>query len=374
MALSGIWAWNLETPLTLAILFGIAAILGVCSWLARRHRPALVSLGVASCVFFVFGIVASINLNTNWWFQFGNVFGMTSADTSGDIDQAKKHADDQNIPTTGRRVSATIPATESGVTAREAVIWLPPAWYETPRPKLPVIMMYHGTPGGPGQVLDNGAQAALEKLQSENHGVAPIAINPDINGTGPGDSECVDGPAGKWETYLATDVVDYAKTELGVSTNPQQWATMGFSEGGYCSLMLAFKHQDTFKAAVSASGYDAPSDISLSAEAKAAYTVSNLITNGTDNAAMAIFGGIGTTGTEPPGYNKVIETACADQVEVVSMTYQGLGDVSGVWAPTFTAAVPWLAFRFGITTEPAQLPSDAKLCNMPAPKPGQGPS
>lgn len=200
--------------------------------------------------------------------------------------------------------------------------------------------------------------------------MAPIAVNPDINGDINADTECVDGAQGRWNTYLSEDVVEWTKTELASSSDPEMWSTMGLSEGGYCALMLAFGHTDTFNTAVPASGYNVPSAQAapiFAAGNETSGTQENTVTNIIDShdlAKMAIFGGIGTAGAEPPGFKDVVAAACRQEVETIYRVFDGLGDESQVWSPTFEASIAWLGTRLGISKEPVPPPPVAKTCNL----------
>src|SRR5207248_9513626 len=61
-----------------------------------------------------------------------------------------------------------------------------------------------------------------------------------------GDTECLNGPAGNAETYLAADVPAWAAAHPDVA--PASWAVAGLSEGGYCAAHLALAHPRLFSA------------------------------------------------------------------------------------------------------------------------------
>jgi S-formylglutathione hydrolase FrmB len=142
-------------------------------------------------------------------------------------------------------VRLDIPATTSGFRHRRAVLWLPPAAQGSPAPALPVVMMLAGTPGRPDDFLRAGnVDAIASRYAAAHHGVAPILVFPDHNGSFAGDTECVDGPRGRAETYLTVDVPRFVTTSFGAA--PSGWGIFGYSEGGTCALDLSLRHRDLF--------------------------------------------------------------------------------------------------------------------------------
>lgn len=163
------------------------------------------------------------------------------------------------------RVSATwqhgevavvdIPSTVSRFEHRQAVVWLPPAVHDVPRPRLPVIVMLAGTPGGPDNLIRAGMVDQIADAYAAGHqGRAPILVFPDHNGTFLGDTECVDGPLGRAETYLTVDVPNYITSHFATLAAPQHWAIAGYSEGGTCALTLSLRHPNLFATFVDISG------------------------------------------------------------------------------------------------------------------------
>lgn len=78
----------------------------------------------------------------------------------------------------------------------------------------------------------------------------------------PQDTECEDIPGGaQSDTYFTKDVPSAIQASFRVSSDPQAWAFMGNSTGGYCALKLAMRHPDVFPTAVALSAYyDAADD------------------------------------------------------------------------------------------------------------------
>ena len=106
-------------------------------------------------------------------------------------------------PSHGAVILADIPGRSSGFHPRRAQVYLPPAWFTSPRPHLPVIELLHGTPGGPADwTRAADADVTAERWAAKHDGVAPIIVMPDVNGAFWADTECVNGTAGNATPYL----------------------------------------------------------------------------------------------------------------------------------------------------------------------------
>jgi S-formylglutathione hydrolase FrmB len=154
-------------------------------------------------------------------------------------------------------VTVDLPARHSGFAHRDAVVYLPPVWFTSPRPTLPVIMMLTGTPS----LVSDWTRAAhadqiADDYAAHHHGWAPILVFPDPNGSNLGDTECVDSPQGHAETYLTQDVPADVVALFGSA--PPQWAVAGLSEGGMCAALLTTRHPEVFSAFADFSGEPGP--------------------------------------------------------------------------------------------------------------------
>jgi S-formylglutathione hydrolase FrmB len=170
---------------------------------------------------------------------------------------------------TGVVSTITIPGTVSGFSARTAYVWVPPAFFVTPRPPLPVVVMLAGVPGQPDNMIRAaGATAAADRYAAAHSGRAPILVFPDPNGSFTGDTECVDGPRGNAETYLTFDVPHYVESAISSAAGPRHWGIAGYSEGGTCAMDLALAHPDVYGTFVDISG-DAFPNLGTRGDAKA---------------------------------------------------------------------------------------------------------
>ena len=154
----------------------------------------------------------------------------------------------------------TIPATISHFHARTAEIYLPPAYFDVPRPRLPVIELLHGTPGSPADwTRGAAADVTADAYAAQHGGVAPILVMPDVNGGWRADSECVDGKRGNAQTYLTVDVRDAVIARFHTRSDARGWAIAGLSEGGYCALQIGLRHPDLYQTIGDFSGEEGPS-------------------------------------------------------------------------------------------------------------------
>ena len=133
-----------------------------------------------------------------------------------------------SMPSQGKVLTVDIPNTESNFTARKAMIYLPPAALSDRPPALPVMELLAGQPGSPSRLIDAGNIAATMNAYAAKHdGLAPIVLVPDQNGEATHNSLCADTTQGNAETYLTTDVVNWAKKMLPVAKSARMWAMGG---------------------------------------------------------------------------------------------------------------------------------------------------
>lgn len=175
-----------------------------------------------------------------------------------------------------------IPGTVSHFVARPSYVWVPPAFFEQPRPQLPVVVILAGTPGEPDNMIRAGhANAVAERYAAAHDGIAPILVFADGNGSFTADTECVDSNRGAAETYLTVDVPAFVTRVFSTATGPAHWAVEGFSEGGTCAAVLALGHPDVYGAFVDIAGDPYPN---VGAHGDRATTIRSLY--GGDEAAF----------------------------------------------------------------------------------------
>ena len=176
------------------------------------------------------------------------------------------------MPKTGTVGSVTIPATVSHFSARQAIVYLPPAALVRNPPRLPVLEMLSGQPGMPSNLITSGALATiLDSYAAQHEGLAPIVVIPDQLGAPQLNPMCVDSPLGNAATYLTVDVPTWIRSHLHVLPGRQAWAIGGFSEGGTCSIQLGAKYADLYGNILDISGELAPHRGTIPATIKAAF-------------------------------------------------------------------------------------------------------
>jgi enterochelin esterase-like enzyme len=157
----------------------------------------------------------------------------------------------------GQWVSFSYTGPTTGIT-RNVSLWLPPSYLAHPDRAYPVITAFAGYPGSTETyirtlqydriVMDQVAAGRLRE---------PIVIIPDMY---PGnlDTECVNGSAGQYESYVAVDLVNWIRHNLRTVNNRQAWATTGYSAGGWCATMFSVLHPGRWAASINLAGYFSP--------------------------------------------------------------------------------------------------------------------
>jgi hypothetical protein len=163
------------------------------------------------------------------------------------------------LPSLGVLAPLDIPDTVSHFSARTAWIWLPPVWFDRRHPVLPALELLSGTPGTTTDWLRGGqALVTLNDFARAHDGWGPVVVFADENGSLTSDTECVDTPSARADTYLTVDVVRELRARFGVSTAPRHWIVAGLSEGGTCAIVLALRHPRLYSGFGDYSGDPAP--------------------------------------------------------------------------------------------------------------------
>jgi enterochelin esterase-like enzyme len=165
----------------------------------------------------------------------------------------------QPLAPRGRVGSVTIPGTQSGFSARDAIVYLPPAALAPDAPRLPVLIAMSGQPGKPLDLLASGRfESILDDYAAQHGGLAPIVVMPDQLGASDANPMCVDSVLGDSDTYLSVDVPAWIHANLRVLDDRTSWALLGFSQGGTCAAQLGAAHPDVFGSFVDISGEIGP--------------------------------------------------------------------------------------------------------------------
>lgn len=125
----------------------------------------------------------------------------------------------------------------------------------------PVIEAFGGYPGSNvGLARNLDLQGGLDNAARAGRVSDAIVVIPTTEFPAGVDTECVNGPAGtpQVETWAAVDVPAWVRSHFRVDRSRTSWSTLGVSEGGYCSAMVAMRHPGQFAAAVVMGGYFRP--------------------------------------------------------------------------------------------------------------------
>lgn len=264
---------------------------------------------------------------------------------------------------TGRVTRVEIPGTRSGFRARQALVYLPPAYLTSPRPLLPVVVLIAGQPGGPQDWLTAGTLAEImDRFAAAHAGLAPVVVLPDATGSALANPLCMDSRLGNAETYLVRDVPEWITANLQADPDPRHWAIGGFSYGGTCALQLAVRAPQVYPTFLDGSGQDEPSlgshDETV-AETFGGDETKFRAVNPLDLLAASRFpasAGVVTVGRDDPVYGPEARRV-VDAAQAAGMSVQ-LARVPGghTWAVAITALqtqLPWLAARLGLITTSA---------------------
>ncbi len=330
----GVWA----TATLAGIGLAISSLWGSPIWRKVIAICAIVWLPIAG----VIGVNAFYGLNPS----LGSLFGISDKDpivipTPGPTETNsgplhKTWTPPADMPATGKVGTQSIPSTVSGFVARDAGIYLPPAAQVANPPALPLVILMMGYPGNPDPTA---VASVLDGFAAKNKGLAPIVVVADQIGTG-GDPACADSAAfGNAKTYIKTDVVNWAKTNLHVIQDPKYWVIAGYSNGGGCAITYGAEEPDVFKNILDISGEpfpgsEDPADVTAqiyggdSAKFEAVKPVNILADNkGKYDGVTAVF----TAGSEDPTYMAAAQTvsdaAKAAGMAVTVYTVPGAGHV-----------------------------------------------
>lgn len=241
------------------------------------------------------------------------------------------------LPGHGALIQVDIPGTASRFPARAAWVYVPPAYLTSQRPRLPVLVLLGGQPGGPRDWVDGGSVArTLDAFAATHRGLAPVVVMPDALGGETANPLCIDSRLGAADTYLARDVPAWIRSTLHVDPSPTRWAVGGFSYGGTCALQLAVAHPDVFPTFVDVSGQRSPT------LGDPATTIDRAF--GGDAAAFAA----GSRDTAARSDAAAVRDALTGAGATAAVTVLPGGHSWAVAGAALDRALPWLAARWGL--------------------------
>jgi S-formylglutathione hydrolase FrmB len=241
-----LWVWG-------ALVAAGIAVTGWWDGTVIRRTIRVLTVPVA-----VFAAFLLINEHYGYWPTVGALLGRPAPGQVSSRALARTLASPKLSSSIGEFGPIKIPG-PAGFAPGAAWAWIPPAFDRVDRADLPVLVMLPGVPGTPYDWERAGEVVSLANAWAQTHdGVAPVMILVTGNGASDRDTECVNGPQGDAETYLADAVPHFVTHTLGIPIDPARWGVVGFSEGGTCALGLATEHPQIFGRFVDIAGDMAP--------------------------------------------------------------------------------------------------------------------
>lgn len=367
----------MNLPLTTSpILAALAlALLAAVAWVYLCHRRGSGRVKAVAAVVVTALLLTAASVNS-YFFYVPNVGALLGRRARFEASAAGLRAKlaSSTRPSHGAVILVDIRGRSSGFPARRAQVYLPPAWFMSPRPHLPVIELLHGTPGGPADwTRAADADVTAERWAANHGGVAPIIVMPDVNGSFWADTECVNGTAGNAETYLTQDVPTWAIAHLSAAPARGSWAIAGASEGGYCALMLALRHPTRYATFADFSGLARPTAsggaMSLlrgSRTQLAAYLPAKLMSNYQGPALAGWFSVGGSDGGTTRAVVTMAHKARTHGITTHLIVMPGAHHTWRVWRSAYADAWPWLATQLGTTSPPSFTPQLVAKSRPPA--------
>lgn len=240
------------------------AAVRIVLWIARRK------LGVKSWVLLLMAVLLSfVNLAavTNAVFKsyptMASVLPSQYA-VSMSYDEFRVSSQQNTPPTAfGRTVGAVVTTDivgeKSAFHARNAEVYIPPAYWEHPDLRLPVIVLMAGNPGSPNDWVRSGDMLRIaDDYQGRHNGISPIVVSADATGSFSANPICVDSPVAKVQTYISEDVPTQLKKKFRVDTLQKNWVIGGLSYGGTCALQIVTNAPQSYGTFLDFSGQKEP--------------------------------------------------------------------------------------------------------------------
>ena len=363
-----LWAWLIWFSVTLIVL----------GW--TRAHWVLRSFSVVALVFCIVAAFTVINQTYDYYPTLARLLGKNAANFA-DLPALKAIRTEVRrsgkLPAHGETIAVTIKGTVSKFDTGPSYVYLPPAWFKSPEPQLPLIELIAGVPGDPSDWTRAGyADTNSTAFAERHHGLAPILVIPANNGLLTPDTECSNSVFGNAETYLITDVPNFMQANFNAAIGKHSMAVAGLSAGGTCASILALRNPKEFSVFASYSGYSSPTYINddeqqtitqLYAGSRANYEAHNpegLLKANRYTGTSAWF----TAGQQDPqalaSAQQLAGLARKSGMAQVCLSTPAGGHDFIFWAAAFQDSLPWLSWKLGLTPAPSAVPSH---CTPPVP-------
>ena len=252
----------------------------------------------------------------------------------------------------GAVIQLPLPGSTSGFGTHTAYVYLPPQYFSEPSRRFPVLYLLHGSPGAPIDWF-RAARAASAGLAAARAGFPVILVAPRASRSWSDDSECVDRPHERVESYLTVDVVTDVDRELRTVRSRSARGLIGNSAGGFCALDLGLRHRDAFAGIGDLSGYDHPTYAGGMAAlfgpgpglaaTVAAHDPSRYARHLAPRPRMWVWLDTGRGDAAPRREIRRIERLLTADGQVAVLHERPGGHDYGVWRPALADSVLWLA-------------------------------
>jgi len=361
-------------PRSMYVWLGVACLVAglvLAGW-RRAHWPRRIA-GVAAVVLAVVSAGSAANQTFAYYPTFARLFGQNAGhfmDNAQLTSMRREAARSGKLPDHGATLEVPIPGTNLRLTPRPAYVWVPPAWFGRTQPKLPVIVLLHGTPGQPSDwtraaYADTTALAFAE----QHHGVAPILVMPDVNGSLEADSECVNsGTYGQFETYLSHTVPAFMRKNFNAETTPGSIAMAGLSEGGMCATALALNNSKEIRVFADYSGLESPQYQDFTTQqtisdlfggSVATYNANNPPYLLTHHRYAGMSGWFEAGAQDPKSFQaaRALQPLAAKAGLDTCITTPPGGHNFPFMTQAFRDSLPWLSWKLKLTPQPQSVPA-----------------
>ncbi|MBV9822183.1 MAG: esterase family protein [Actinobacteria bacterium] len=247
------------TVISTRFLIVLAALTAVCWWLALRRTtrrgPARRWRAIPATLLTLVLAADGVNSYFSYLPNVSDVVDQVVAQPLPHLSRPVPVTD--RIRTRGELALLPVPDNGSGFGRSQAWVWLPPQYFTEPSRRLPVVYLFHGSPGVQKDWF-HGGRADRIGLRLARQGLPVIEVAPAMSHGWLDDSECVDGRHERVETHLVKDVIPTVDAALRTVADRQGRIFAGMSAGGFCALNLGLRHRDLTATVLDLSGLTEP--------------------------------------------------------------------------------------------------------------------
>ena len=252
----------------------------------------------------------------------------------------------------GLVIRLPIPADPAhGFPATTSVVYLPAQYFTEPDRRLPVVYLFHGSPGQPSDWFHAG-DAATEGRTVAQLGRPAIIVAPRMSLSWTDDPECVDGAKEKVESHLLDDIIPTVDSHLRSEDDRDGRVFAGMSAGGYCALNLGLRNRAIVSTIIDLSGDTGPTHtagaISLFGRTNpdagrelVANSPDHYVATLTPNPPMRVWLDSGSADTDIVGQMSQLSRVLGPRVSQLVWRVRPGGHTYWVWTAAMKEALPW---------------------------------